>query len=352
MKILLVRLSSLGDVLHTLPAITDLQAQFADLDLHWLLEPGLASVATWHPAVTRVIPFSLRQLRAQWRRLPGAVQKLRRTLRNEHYDLVLDSQGLYKSAILARLAGAPVVGLDGGSAREPGATRLYARRYAVPWGQPAIQRNRQLFSQAFAYACPAGAPAYGLSEVAQRWQQEPLPAPWAELTAQPFVLGFHATSRVWQNKEWPVRHWRSLAVQLEEAGRRLLLPAIDARERARVESIVETARNVLALPPASLEALGRVMVRAQAFVGMDTGLSYVAAALGLAGVTLYGPTAPEQGGADPRLPALTSSEFCAPCGAVRCRRVQQSTAPIPCQESLLPEAVWSALRPLLVTDRP
>ncbi|MEY2341896.1 lipopolysaccharide heptosyltransferase I [Acidithiobacillus sp. IBUN Pt1247-S3] len=347
MKLLLVRLSSLGDVLHTLPALTDLHRARPELELHWLLEPGFAAIAAWHPAVARVLPFSLRQFKGRWRGLPKALVELRRELRTAGYAGVLDSQGLYKSALLARLAGAPVWGLDRQSAREPGASRLYTRRFAVPWGQPAILRNRQLFAQALGYGLPNEQPDYGLAAVAEAWRRMPLSAPWAGLTAQPFVIGFHATSQAWTNKEWPVQHWQALARQLAAAGLRLLLPAVDARERSRVESIAKTSDNVLPLPAAGLEELAMVMVRAQAFVGMDTGLSYLAAALGVRGVTLYGPTAPEQGVEEGRWPTLVSGEPCAPCGTVRCRRISSAGEPIPCQESLLPQSLWSALALLL-----
>ena len=250
MKILLVRLSSMGDVLHTLPALTDLQRARPDLRLHWLIEPAFAPIVLLHSGVARVIPFALRKHKKQWRGLLGALRDLRRDLRAEGYDQILDTQGLYKSALLGRLGGAPLWGLDAASAREPGATRLYHRRFRVAWGQPAISRNRQLFAQALDYPLPETPPDYGLQGAAACLRKDTLARPWGELVQQPFVLGFHGTS--WENKEWREDYWRVLAARLRPAGLRLLLPAGNAREAARAQRIATQADNVLALPTLTL----------------------------------------------------------------------------------------------------
>ena len=346
MKILLLRLSSMGDVLHTLPAVTDLQQARQDLRLHWLIEPAFAPIALLHPGVARVIPFSLRNYKKQWRGLAVALRDLRRGLRMEHYDHILDAQGLYKSALLGRLGGAPLWGLDAASAREPGATRLYHRRFRVAWGQPAISRNRQLFAQALDYPLPETPPDYGLQGAAAQLRQDTLAQPWGELVQRPFVLGFHGTSR--ENKEWQEDYWRALAASLRQAGLRLLLPAGNAREAARARRIAEQADNVVALPPATLLELAAVIVRADAYVGMDTGLSYLAGALGLAGVTLYGPTARDRFSvAEDHQASLQSLEPCAPCGKSRCPLPEAKNGRILCQQALRPEQVWTALSPLL-----
>ncbi|OCB01769.1 lipopolysaccharide heptosyltransferase I [Acidithiobacillus ferrivorans] len=346
MKILLLRLSSMGDVLHTLPAVTDLQQARPDLHLHWLVEPAFAPIALLHPGVARVVPFSLRNYKKQWYGLAVALRDLRRDLRAEGYDQILDAQGLYKSALLGRLGGAPLWGLDAASAREPGATRLYHRCFPVSWGQSAISRNRQLVAQALDYPLPETPPDYGLQVSAARLRKDTLAQPWKELVQQPFVLGFHGTSR--ENKEWQEDYWRALAAPLRQAGLRLLLPAGNAREAARAQRIAEQADNVVALPPATLLELAALIVRADAYVGMDTGLSYLAGALGLAGVTLYGPTARGRFSvAEDHQASLQSLEPCAPCGKSRCPLPEAKNGLILCQQALRPEQVWTALSPLL-----
>ena len=346
MKILLLRLSSMGDVLHTLPAVTDMWQARPDLCLHWLVEPAFAPIAQLHPGVTRVIPFSLRVHKERWRGLAAALRDLRRSLRSERYEHILDAQGLYKSALLGRLGGSPLWGLDAASAREPGASRLYHRRFRVAWGPPAISRNRQPFAQALDYPLPETPSDYGLQVAAARLRKDTLAQPWGELVQQPFVLGFHGTS--WENKEWREDYWRALATPLKQAGLRLLLPAGSAREAARARRIAEQADNVVALPPATLLELAALIVRADAYVGMDTGLSYLAGALGLAGVTLYGPTASGRFSvAESRQATLQSSEPCSPCGKSRCALPEAKNGLIVCQQSLRPEQVWTALSPLL-----
>lgn len=348
MKLLLLRLSSLGDVLHTLPAMSDLAVHCPDVEVDWLVEPAFAPVVVWHSNVKNVIPFSLRALKKTPLTFPAALRQLRNTLLANQYDAVLDSQGLYKSALLARLAGAPVSGLAADSAREPGASRLYQQRFTVPWSSPAIARNRQLFAAALKYPLPDTLPDFALAPLRRQWQDQSLDGPLAQRLRKPFVIGFHATSAAWKTKEWPERYWMALASRMRVNSLNLLLPAADERERLRVATIQAGADNVIALPRLNLETLAMVMSRAQAFVGMDTGLSYLGSALGLAGVTLYGPTSVERlaHGGEQQI-NLQSSQACAPCGKPRCPLPEAQNGRILCQEVLEPDLVWAALSSLL-----
>ena len=156
MKTLLVRLSSMGDLIHTLPAVDDLSRMRPDVNLHWLCEAGFADIARLHPFVRQVHEMRWRQWRkdllspATWRQ----IGRLKQDLQQQHFDDVLDSQGLVKSALFAKIAHAPVKGLDGSSARERWAALAYHHSYAVPKGENAVWRNRMLFAQAFGYALP------------------------------------------------------------------------------------------------------------------------------------------------------------------------------------------------------
>ena len=153
-RMLLIRTSSMGDLVHTLPALTDLAARFPALKIDWLAEEGFADIARLHPAVDKVIPLALRRWRkalwktSTWREFAC----MRAELNAEHYDVVLDSQGLLKSAVLGKLVrDGPLVGYDARSIREPLASRLYHKTYAVSREQDAVSRNRLLFGQAFGY---------------------------------------------------------------------------------------------------------------------------------------------------------------------------------------------------------
>ena len=128
----------------------------------------------------------------------------------------------------------------------------------------------------------------------------------------------------------------------------MLLPAGNAREAARARRIAEQADNVVTLPAATLLEIAALIVRADAYVGMDTGLSYLAGALGLAGVTLYGPTADERFSmVERRQASLQSPEPCVPCAKSRCSLPEAKNGLILCQQALRPEQVWTALSPLL-----
>lgn len=288
MHVLLVKTSSLGDLIHTLPAVTDAAAARPDLRLDWVAERAFAEIPAWHPAVQAVFTSNLRG----WRRHPfsrtarNARARLRAELRERHYDLVVDAQGLLKSAWLARQAGAPVVGPDWKSAREAPASWLYARRYPVPshLTAHAIERQRRLFSQVFGYPLPATAPDAGLDH-----SRFPVPS-WP----RPYVLLLHATS--WPTKAWTDAGWVRLAQWLNERGFDTLLPwGSDAEREAAAR--VARAGHAQVLPRQSLTALAGWLAHARAFVGVDTGLSHLGAALATPGVTLYGPTLPHLTGA-------------------------------------------------------
>lgn len=333
----------MGDVVHLLPALSDLQQQRPDVEVDWLVEPAFAEIAAWHPLVRQVIPVGLRALKQRFWTAPALLWGLRRQLRHNHYDRVIDAQGLIKSALLARLAGAPVHGLDRASAREPLASRLYQQGWPVPWGQHAIARNQQLFAQIFAYAHADAPPNYGLQRLRQTWLETPLSADLDAITQAPFVLGIHAST--WESKLWPERYWQMLAQKLSCQGLTLVLPWGDAQEQTRalrIQAAVPTSVQVL--PRLDLRQMAQVMVRARAFVGVDTGLSHLAAALELPGLSLYGATDPQRTGVlGERQQTVASPIACAPCLKRHCPLPLTADGLIPCQAPLHPERVATLL---------
>lgn len=164
MKILLVRLSSMGDLIHTLPAVEDLARQCPEVELHWLCEAGFADIARLHSFVKKVHVMKWRQWRKHlfqaetWRE----IGRLKTDLQAESFDFVLDSQGLIKSACFAKMAKSPIYGLDKHSARESLAAFAYSKTFAVPKGKNAVWRNRELFARVFGYTMPE-TQVFGLS---------------------------------------------------------------------------------------------------------------------------------------------------------------------------------------------
>lgn len=300
MRVLIIKTSSLGDVIHTLPALTDAAHALPGIRFDWVVEEGFAEIPSWHPAVDQVIPVAIRRWRKNlWQTLKsGEWKAFKQRLRARKYDLVIDAQGLVKSAWLTRYVKAPVAGLDRYSAREGWASRFYDRRLSVATGQHAVERVRQLFAMALAYDLPEGIGNYGLD--LERLQLPP---------AAPYVVFLHGTT--WATKHWPEAYWRELA---ERMGRRKLevrLPWGNPAEKARAERIAQGLNNCQVLPKLNLAGVARVLAAAKACVAVDTGLGHLAAALDVPTISLFGPTNPGLTGAYGRTQIHQASDW--PC---------------------------------------
>lgn len=291
MHILLVKTSSLGDVIHNLPVVTDLCRAFPEARIDWCVEAPFAALPALHPGVSQVLPVALRRWRKQWTcpQTRSEVRQALAQLQARTYDVVLDTQGLIKSALLTRLARVHPghgqrCGYDRHSAREGLAALAYDRRFAVSRSAHAVLRNRQLAAAAFGYAL-ATPTDYGLSR---------LPATADALRtvrpAQPYALLLTATSR--DDKLWPEAHWISLGRQLAAQGLRLLLPGGSPVERARAARLAAEIPGAHALPPSDLGTLASLLGGARLAVGVDTGLMHLAAALSTPSIALFTATDP------------------------------------------------------------
>jgi heptosyltransferase-1 len=278
MRILLVKTSSLGDVIHNLPVATDLRRRFPDAAIDWVVEESFADLPRLHPAVRRVIPVAVRR----WRKAPfspatwGEIGAFRRAVKAEFYDAVLDSQGLLKSALIAAQARGPKLGHAAGSAREPLAARFYDRTFAVPTILHAVERNRRLAAAAFGYAADELPLDYGIDA-------PPLAAPW--LPAGDYAVLLTATSRA--DKEWPEADWQALGQALIAMGMRCVLPAGSTAERERAGRLAATLDRAVAAPPLNLTELAGLIAGARIVIGVDTGLTHLAAALDRPTVAIF-----------------------------------------------------------------
>lgn len=339
MKILVVRLSSLGDILHAFPAVSDLRRRYPDAQIHWLVEPAFAEMAGWHAAVDKVITVPLRAHKKTWWKLPALLAGLRRQLRAERYDIVLDAQGLLKSALLARLAGAEVFGFSAGSAREPLAARFYRKAVSVPSGLHIIDKNRQLVGQLF--AADISQPAdFGLARFRAERMQAELPQALGALFTQPCIVLLHGTT--WSSKYWPEASWAELIRLLAEQGWRCLLPWGNQEEyqlARRLKGVAE--QQVEVLPRLSLTDLMGVLLHAQGFVSVESGIGHLAAALDIPGLMLHGPTDPSYSGIlGKACQHLTSGLYCSPCFKRDCPRIDTPADIPPCQQAVVVERVY------------
>ncbi|MCX7314910.1 MAG: lipopolysaccharide heptosyltransferase I [Alphaproteobacteria bacterium] len=272
--VLFIKTSSLGDVIHHMPAVTEAHARRPDARIAWVVEEAFAPLVALHPAVAEVIPVAARS----WRRAPWqgstwrAVAGFVRALRARAYDAVIDTQGLvFKSALIARAARGKRHGYDPNSVKEAFSCAFYDVRHRVEWKQHAIARNRALTGLALGYA-PEGPPDFGLDRAALAG------------TGAPYGVLLHATARA--DKEWLETNWRMLAALLGTSID-LIVPFGNDKERERAMRIVAATPRARVPDRAPIDEVARLIAGAKFVVGVDTGLLHLAAALGVPLVAIF-----------------------------------------------------------------
>lgn len=276
MKILIVKTSSMGDVVHTMPAITDIAAHVPGALIDWVVEKPFASLPAMHPAVRRVIPIAWRKWRKSlWKAdTRAAITEARRALKAERYDLVLDMQGLVKSALWVAQANGPRAGYDRASAREPLAAMFYERTASVSKALHAVTRSRQLAAAHLSYDIGDTPPRFALSAPPGEWQP----------TAGRYAVLITGASR--PEKLWPEPSWLTVAAQLRDAGYGLVWLWGSPSEQARCERLATEAGGDV--PPfLTVADAAAVLAKASLCVGLDTGFSHIAAAFAVPTVGIY-----------------------------------------------------------------
>jgi heptosyltransferase-1 len=279
-RILFVKTSSLGDVVHNCPAVSDVARRFPEAQIDWVVEEPFGGIARMHRAVRRVLPVAVRR----WRGAPwnpavwSEVRAFRAMLNAERYDVVVDTQGLLKSGLICAISPGVRHGMDRASVREPIAARFYDVHHAVPRELHAVERNRVLTGKSLGFQ-PDGAPQYGLKAGLPHAQS-------------PYGVFLTMTSRA--DKLWPEASWIELGRTL---GVRVVLPWGSEEERLRASRIAGAVGNAEVPNAMSLEELARLFTGASGVIGLDTGLTHLAAALGAKTVGIYA-------GSDPALTGL------------------------------------------------
>jgi heptosyltransferase-1 len=281
-RILLIKTSSLGDVVHNLPVVSDIAAALPDATIDWVVEESFAAIPALHPGVARVLPVAVRRWRrGLWRHAVCAeVRAFIRELRTQAYDAVIDTQGLLKSAWIARVARGLRHGLDRESAREP-LGWFYDRTYAVSWHQHAVERNRSLAAHALGYQL-SGPVHYGIRAATQAFG-------WLA-PERPHAVLLHATSA--ERKLWPEAHWIELGRNLAEQAMTCVLPWGTADEHARSVRLALHIPQAVVPPRLELPALAALLAQARVVVGTDTGLTHLAGALDTPVIGIYCATDP------------------------------------------------------------
>jgi heptosyltransferase-1 len=296
-KILLVKLSSLGDVLHNLPIVWDLRSRLPDAQIDWVVEDGYVHLLTpllsrdSFRGIDRIIPFGLRRWKknlfslAIWKEFFS----FRKTLQSTTYDILIETQGLLKSAIVCSLAkkrsGAVVAGLANAtefSGYEPLARSFYSQSVQVPAQCHAVDRSRWVMCSSLDWSLieRGDAPQFYPSQF-----KSSIPKSTVDGLIAPYVLCFHSTAR--EAKRWPNRHWIEFGNALSVLGYQVVFPWGSTAEKTISQLLAAQIANAFVPPAFSIEDAFSVISGAALTVGVDTGLTHLAAVLDKPTVEIY-----------------------------------------------------------------
>lgn len=296
----------MGDVIHVLPAITDAQQALPNVQFDFIVEESFQEIPAWHPSVNSVITVASRRWRKNILDSRGQIFSAIKQIRKEHYDVIIDAQGLGKSALISALAKGVRHGYDKKSIRESFASRFYNHVHMVDKKAHAIYRTRSLFAKTLGYEFDSNTLDYGISNLALFdlklvTKKEKMSAKTETLETteffekktpfdlcEPYYIFFHGTT--WLAKEWPEKNWKILAKKILSQGEHIILPWGNDAEHLRAKRIAETCDNAHVLPRISISELGTMINHAKAIVAVDTGLGHLSAALDKPTVSIYGPT--------------------------------------------------------------
>ncbi len=333
MNILLIKMSSMGDVFHTLPALSDAQKNIDNIKFDWIVEEAFAEIPSWHPAIKNIFPIALRR----WRKAPFNKQNIQERknfftrLKREQYDLIIDAQGLLKSALVGRKFSAPKAGMNWSSAREPLASLLYQEKYPVPKDLHAIKRIRVLFSKALNYELSPEEPtSYNLTK--DKFKELPF------LKDKKYLVFLHGTT--WETKYWPEKYWIELLDKASNKGFTVVLPWGNQIEKERSNRIAKSYQNTwIPENKLPLDKVASLLTHAKGVVSVDTGLSHVAAALDVPMVVIYRVT-------DPKLIGALGTKvkhIISPCAQDYIKKFKNKEQEINSLQNISPTNVWKKL---------
>ncbi|MEQ1598763.1 MAG: lipopolysaccharide heptosyltransferase I [Methylotenera sp.] len=284
-RILIVKTSSLGDVIHCLPVVNDILQHAQQVHIDWVVEESFADIPRLHPQVKNVLTVAMRRWRKAlfskntWQEISEA----KHLIQQNQYDAIIDTQGLLKSALIAKQAYGVKHGYDKNSIREPLASWFYDKTYAISYQQHAMTRNRALAAQSLGYSVPETPPDYGISS--KKIQNSGSVTHMNIGLQDRYILALHGTSR--ESKLWPTENWVNLGKLLAQKNLNLALPWANEAEFKRANEISAQLDNASVLPKRSIAELASVISDAKAAIGVDTGLSHLAAALNIPTIAIY-----------------------------------------------------------------
>ncbi|WP_082191379.1 lipopolysaccharide heptosyltransferase I [Cellvibrio sp. pealriver] len=337
MKILLIKMSSMGDIFHTFPAISDIKRNFLDAQIDWVVEDGFKEIVDWHPAIHKVIPIHLRRwVKQRNKKSWQEFKSWRSELRTENYDYIIDAQGLLKSALVAKCAsGRSIDGYDKDSVREPISHWFYKRSHNIDKNQHAVERTRQLLGKVLGYT-PVKKLNFGINQNFTHVQKD--------THKLIFIIG---TS--WITKLWSTSEWQTLTKIAVDEGYSVEIMWGSLEERAIADQIIafcpQATRPDQRL---SITTIAEKLVGAAGVVGLDTGFSHLAGALETPTIALYGATSPIKVGLigeHTQNLQLNTPLDCMPCHKRHCKWLPENSTSTPqCMSGIKANEVWQALQ--------
>lgn len=360
-KILIIKLSSMGDLIHTFPAINDAVNHFGSDNIHfdWVVEKSFCEIPGFTNNINKIIKAPLRSIKNNPKLLftSKVFIDFVKNLRQTEYDLIIDAQGLIKSALIAKLAklskNGKIVGLDKSSARESMAAIFYQEKYHVPKGQHAVLRLRQLFASALNYPLPNLGISYAINLENKKLDLN---------LNKDYILFLHGTT--WVTKKWPLKHWQNLAKLLMLAKLQVVLPYSNLQEKQQADLILAYCQSCLiaqnadyheyklyqplVLPKLNLTQMKAIIQMSTGIVATDTGLGHLAAALAKPCVSIYGATSPKLTGTfGQNQRHLVSKIYCAPCLKKKC----SNSRPLACMQSITVDEVYNNIQKLIAPEQ-
>lgn len=287
MRILVIKISSMGDIIHTLPAITDASNAIPNALFDWVVEETFSEIPTWHPFVDQVIPIKLRFWKNQWYKLNSwkEYHKCIRQLNTKKYDAIIDAQGLLKTSLFIthKITYGTKHGMNFYSAKEGISSLFYHKNYYINKMQHAIERIRQLFSFSLKYTLPLNLGQYNI--------RHNFNSKTKFYNLSPYLIFFHATTQ--PEKHWPELNWYMLIKYAINSGYQIKIPFWTIHEELFVKRLKDHFSEIIILSKLTLNQIAMQIIESRATISVDTGLSHLSAALNCPNLTLYGPTDPK-----------------------------------------------------------
>ena len=282
MRVLIIKLTSMGDLMHALPALTDASRKIENIEFDWVVDENFSEVPSWHPKVNSVITTNHRT----WRKnlfsadLLKELKNLKSRLNHTNYDVVIDMQNNLKSAAVSYLTKNPIHGMDKNSVREFPAHLAYKFKYKISKENHAISRQRDLMAFSLNYELKEEAIDYGVQD--NKFERPDFNLP------DNYLFFVHNAS--WPTKMWPVSYWQEMIELVNHEDYVAILPSGSEEEFDRAQQIVSSSSDAIALRPQTLNKTAFIVNNAAGCICSDTGLAHLSAVLNKPSVTMYSVT--------------------------------------------------------------